>query len=122
MDALQLLLSREKVLPVQEKEVKIKRLSPKGQEPVVFSLRSLSYNRVAELKKIGGEDMKLHILLAGIKNPDLKNQELLDKYGAATPLDLLKILLLPGEIEDLSLAVERLSGYRVDTIEEIKKK
>lgn len=122
MDALQLLLSREKVLPVQEKEVKIKRLSPKGQEPVVFSLRSLSYNRVAELKKIGGEDMKLHILLAGIKSPDLKNQELLDKYGAATPLDLLKILLLPGEIEDLSLAVERLSGYRVDTIEEIKKK
>lgn len=122
MDALQLLLSREKVLPVQEKEVKIKRLSPKGQEPVVFSLRSLSYNRVAELKKIGGEDMKLHILLAGIKSPDLKNQELLDKYGAATPLHLLKILLLPGEIEDLSLAVERLSGYRVDTIEEIKKK
>lgn len=122
MDALQLLLSREKMLPVQEKEVKIKRLSPKGQEPVVFSLRSLSYNRVAELKKIGGEDMKLHILLAGIKSPDLKNQELLDKYGAATPLDLLKILLLPGEIEDLSLAVERLSGYRVDTIEEIKKK
>lgn len=48
---MQLLLSREKVLPVQEKEVKIKRLSPKGQEPVVFSLRSLSYNRVAEIKK-----------------------------------------------------------------------
>lgn len=122
MDVLQLLLSREKVLPVQEKEVKIKRLSPKGQEPVIFSLRSLSYNRVAELKKTGGEDIRLHILLAGIKSPDLKSQELLDKYGAATPLELLKILLLPGEIEDLSLAVERLSGYRVNTIEEIKKK
>lgn len=122
MDVLQLLLSREKVLPMQEKEVKIKRLSPKGQEPVIFTLRSLSYNRVAEIKKIGGEDVKLHILLAGVRSPDLKNQELLDKYGAATPLDLLKILLLPGEIEDLCMEVERLSGYRVDTIEEVKKK
>jgi hypothetical protein len=31
-------------------------------------------------------------------------------------------MLLPGEIEDISRAVELLSGYRATTIEEIKKK
>ena len=122
MDTLKLLLSREKELPVQEKEVKIKRLSRNEEEPVIFSLRSLSYNRVCEIKRIGGDDVKLHIILAGVKSPDLKNQELLDHYGAATPLELLKILLLPGEIEDLSIEIEKLSGYRTDTVEEVKKK
>lgn len=122
MDTLQLLLSREKELPVQEKDVKIKRLSPKGQEPVVFSLRSLSYSRVCDIKRIGGDDVKLHIVLAGVKSPDLKNQDLIDHYGAATPLELLKTMLLPGEIEDLCIEIEKLSGYRTDTVEEIKKK
>ena len=31
-------------------------------------------------------------------------------------------LLLPGEIEDLSREVEKLSGYRSVTIEQVKKK
>lgn len=122
MDTLQLLLAREKELPVQEKEVKIKRLSKEGEEPVIFSLRSLSYNRVGEIKRMGGEDVKLHIILAGVKSPDLKNQELLDHYGVATPLDLLRVMFLPGEIEDLCIEIEKLSGYRMDTVEEIKKK
>lgn len=34
--------------------------------------------------------------------------------------DLLALLLRPGEIADLSRAVERLCGYRRLTIEEIK--
>ena len=31
-----------------------------------------------------------------------------------------KAMLLPGEVEDLSRAVEKLCGYRANTIEEIK--
>ena len=85
-------------------------------------MRSLSYNRAAEIRRMGGDDVKLHIVLAGVKSPDLKNQELLDHYGAATPAELLKLLLLPGEIEDLCIEIEKLSGYRTDTVEEIKKK
>jgi hypothetical protein len=122
MDALQILLSRERELPVQERDVKLKRLSRKGEEPVVFTLRSLSYNRVEDIKKISGDDGKLHIVLAGVKSPDLKNQELLDHYGAATPLDLIKLMLLPGEIEDLCREIEQLSGYRTATLEVLKKK
>lgn len=121
MDALQILLAREKEIPVQEREVKMKRLSRKGEEPVVFVLRSLSYNRVEEIRKISGDDAKLHILLAGVKSPDLRNQELMDHYGAATPTDLIKLMLLPGEIEDLGREIEQLSGYRTATLEVLKK-
>lgn len=121
MNVVEILLSRDKELPVREKDVKIKRLSRKGED-VVFSLRSLSYDRVQEIRKIGGDDMSLHILLAGVTAPSLKNEELQAHYGAATPFDLVKAMLTPGEIEDLSSEIERLSGYRVATIENIKKK
>ena len=100
----------------------MKRLSRKGEEPVVFVLRSLSYNRVEEIRKISGDDAKLHILLAGVKSPDFRNQELMDHYGAATPTDLIKLMLLPGEIEDLGREIEQLSGYRTATLEVLKKK
>ena len=103
MDALQILLAREKEIPVQEREVRIKRLSRKGEEPVVFVLRSLSYNRVEEIRKIVKQFGK-------------------GAYSAATPTDLIKLMLLPGEIEDLGREIEQLSGYRTATLEVLKKK
>ncbi|MDK2811734.1 MAG: hypothetical protein PWR27_2443, partial [Petroclostridium sp.] len=68
------------------------------------------------------EDMEVHIILAGVIEPNLKSPELMTKYKAATPAEMVKKMLLPGEIIDISRAIERLSGYRTDTIEEIKKK
>ena len=65
-------------------------------------------------------DANLDILLAGCSEPDLKAPELREKYGGATPAETAKAMLLPGEIEDLARAVERLCGYRRVTIEEIK--
>ena len=44
----------------------------------------------------------------------------MEKFGGATPADTVKRMLLPGEIADLSAAVERLSGYRRMTISEVK--
>ena len=46
--------------------------------------------------------------------------ELKEKYGGATPAETVKAMLLPGEIEDLSRAVERLCGFRRITIDEVK--
>lgn len=113
-------LLKADILPSETKEFRIRRLS-KGGDEAVFTLKSLGYNRVAELKKMENE-VDIHLVLAGVVDPDLKDQRLLDKYGSATPADLLKKLLSPGEIEDLSREVERLSGYRIRTIEEVKKK
>lgn len=114
--ALDILLGGEKIEKRQEKQVKVKRLG------ITFTVQSLGYNRVAEIRKLGDERIPLHILLAGVVDPDFKNAALQEKYSAATPAELVEKLLLPGEIEDLSRTVEKLSGYRSVTIEEIKKK
>jgi hypothetical protein len=121
MNTLDLLLKANiPVLP--EKEVKIKRLSAICGEPIVFRLKALPYNRVSEITSSQKDDMNVHILLAGVIEPDLRDKNLMEKYSAVTPAELVKKLLLPGEIEDISREIERLSGYRAATIEEIKKK
>jgi hypothetical protein len=67
------------------------------------------------------QNQSLHIILAGVTSPDLKNAALLEKYQAVTPADMLKGMLLPGEIDDLALRVEQLSGYKSTVTEEVKK-
>ncbi len=119
-EALDLLLKSD-VENVREKKIKLKRLSTK-EIPFVLSIKSLNYNRVAEIKNLTGDDVPIHIMLAGVLDPDLKNQELLNKFNAVTPVEAVKKIFLPGEIEDISREIEKLSGYRVTTIEDIKKK
>lgn len=107
-----------KELPTAHFEVK--RLSALTGSPVVFTLRGLPYGKVTSIQNGNGDDMNVHILLAGCVEPDWRSQELQKKFGGVTPAETVKAALLPGEIEDLSRAVERLSGYRKTTIEEIK--
>lgn len=121
MGTLDLLLNLDPPHP-ETQTIKIKRLSRLCGEDVIFTITQLSYNRVAEIRQMNGEDACIDILLAGVTEPDLKNKALKEKYGAETPAELIKKLLLPGEIEDISRAVERLCGYRTATVEEIKKK
>ena len=105
-----------------EKDVKIKRLTKLCGADVVFKIRALPYNKVADVRKMAGEDMSIDIILAGVASPDLKDGRLLTKYKAVTPAELVKSMLLPGEIEDISREIEKLSGYRTVAIEDIKKK
>lgn len=116
------LLLKADIPDLPEKEYKQKRLSAICGGPVIFKIRALPYNRAAELTASQKDDLNVHIVLAGTVEPNLKDKELLTKYNAATPAELVKKMLLPGEIEDLSRAIEILSGYRIVTIEEIKKK
>lgn len=121
-DTLDLLLRGELKKP-EMKEIKIRRLSEQLGEDVVFKIRALTYAQVADIKDRNQDDSAaLSILLAGVVNPDLRSKELMDKFKVYTPPDMLKELLLPGEIEDLAREIEKLSGYRSVTIEEIKKK
>ena len=98
---------------------KIKRLSKLLGEDVVFTIRALPYGRVKDIQGMA-EDAEISIVLAGVTEPELKDPALQEKFGGPTPAEMLKGMLLPGEIADLSLAIERLSGYRRSTIEEIK--
>lgn len=105
----------QKNLPTARYE--IKRLSRALKEPVVLELRALPYGKAQELRELE-RDQDVHILLAGCE--ELKAPELQAKFGGATPAETVKAMLLPGEIADLSRAVERLSGFRQNTIREIK--
>ena len=102
-------------LPTAKYEVK--RLSRLLKEPVVLELRGLPYGKAQELRNMA-VDQDVHILLAGCA--ELKDPALMEKFGGPTPADAVKAMFLPGEIVDLSRAVERLTGYRRDTIREIK--
>ena len=102
----------------QEKQFRLPRLGTEEQ-PVIFTLRALPYGRVQELQEMD-KDVSVHILLAGCADPNLKDPALQEKFGAATPVDAVKCLLLPGEIDDLSREVEKLCGYRRRTIDEVK--
>ena len=95
----------------------ISRLSEAAGAPVVFTLRALPYGKAQELREMT-TDQEIHILLAGC--PELRDAGLRDKFGGATPAETVKAMFLPGEITELSRAVERLSGFRQNTIREIK--
>ncbi len=105
----------QKNLPTARYE--IKRLSRALGEPVAVELRALPYGKAEQLREMEHEQ-EIHILLAGCE--ELRDEGLSAKFGGATPAETVKAMLLPGEIADLSRAVERLSGYRQNTIREIK--
>ena len=120
-DTLELLLKCN-TAELPKKELRMKRLSEAAGGDVVFSIQAINFNEGSEIKGRKSEDIPLFVILEGVVSPDLKNAELMKKYKAATPIEMLKELLLPGEIEDLSREIETLSGYRGSTVEEIKKK
>ena len=115
------LMLRPEIAAVKEAvpraKYEVKRLSKLVGEKVVLELQGLPYAKTQELKDAGA-DQEVLILLAGC--PDLKDPALANKFGGATPAETVKNMLLPGEIADLSRAVERLCGYRKVTISEVK--
>lgn len=94
---------------------------PEDERPkVVFHLRALPYGRVQELKRFDSGNLEINILLEGCVSPDLTDQRFVDRFGGGVAAETVQRMLLPGEITDLSNAIERLTGYRRMTINEIK--
>jgi len=107
----------EKDLPTAR--YKVDRLSALAGHDVVFTLRALPYGKAHDMERFT-QDADVNILLAGCVDPNLKDERLQEKFGGATPADVVKKMLLAGEIADLSQAIEKLSGYRRMTISEVK--
>ena len=117
-----LLKADKEKFKVADKKINIKRLSEELGEEVVFTIKQLSLDKINELRETNSENVTTHMVIEAIKEPSFKSKELMDKYDAITPVDLMNKILLPGEIEELSLLVSKMNGYRKDNIEEIKKK
>lgn len=115
---------------VPEQDYKVIRLSSELGQDVIFRLRALPYSTVAALR--GDQNLDISAVLGGVVSPDFKDVRLAAKYGllkegepwgahGVTPPELVQAMLLPGEIAAISLAVQKLSGYSVTSIEEVKK-
>ena len=108
-----------KALP--EKRMEVKRLSELAGEPVVFTLRALSYREIRDIQDKRREDQAVSAVLYACKDPDWRDQRLLSAVsGAAAPLDVIKARLTPGEIDELYVEIQKLSGYMTRTLREVK--
>lgn len=131
-NALSLLLnSKMDVMELPKKSIEIPRLSQAFGEKMTFTIRALNnkeFKNIQDLaikfdKKDTDIDTSLvqsMILIEGIVEPSLKDKELRDRFGVATPIDLLEKLLLPGEILHLYNQISELSGFGDDSIVQIK--
>jgi hypothetical protein len=130
MGTLDLLLKLDQTkLKRPTKEVEIKRLSAITDEKVVFVCEALTADEMAGIQEmvldVKGQDvdvseMQVLTVLAGVKEPSFKDQKLLSYYNAPTPKELLRKLLLPGEIAALYNNISELSGYGDGAVQEVK--
>ena len=108
-----------KALP--EKRMAVKRLSELAGEPVIFTLRALSYKEIRDIQDKRREDQAVSAVLYACKDPDWRDQRLLSAVsGAVTPLDVIQARLSPGEIDELYVEIQKLSGYINRTLREVK--
>ncbi|MEG0780200.1 MAG: hypothetical protein RR426_06310 [Oscillospiraceae bacterium] len=122
-EVLNLLLRSElpdtrKVLPT--KQFRVTRLSELTGADVVFTLRGLSYDKVREIQQ-KDRDPALYMVLEGCESPNFRDPALLDAgRGIVTPLDAIRARLSAGEIDEISVEVQKLSGYLRKTLSELK--
>ena len=108
-----------KVLP--EKRVEVKRLSELAGEPVIFTLRALTYDETRNIQDKPREDQAAAAVLYGCKDPNWRDKLFLDSTnGAVTPVDVLKARLTAGEFDELYIEIQKLSGYLRRTLADVK--
>lgn len=128
MNTLELLMGMdlEKITAPPTKKVRIGRLSKIAGADFDVTIRAISGRRLTSLtgrmaKSDGGVDFdrvfdaNVRIVLAGIVDPDVKDKELLERFHAATPADLVETLFNGGEIIQLADEIRTLSGYGEDS-------
>lgn len=130
MSTLDLLLGLDPAkLKRPSKQVELTRLSEAAGEKVVFSIQALTLSEEEEISEIsdrGGEKdpvaVRIFTVLKGVTAPDLKAAKLLERYGAATPKELLESgrLLQSGEIAHLYSQISELSGYSENAVADLK--
>lgn len=114
-----------------EAEMEIKRLSKIYNQPFVITFRAIKPDEEEEIQKdcmtitkdgveIDSSRMKYLTVARCLINPDIRNKELQQKFSASNHIELLKKLLLIGEVTAVYDEVQVLSGYGKDRVEEVK--
>ena len=118
---------------VPNKEVVIsKRFKDKNGDPIPFEIKPIPTSKIRKLRKsamryINGKvNVDVDVLnqlmvIESLVYPDLKNEDLQQKFGVMGEEDLLDAMLLPGEFDDLTTQVTELCGYNgAELVEEAK--
>ena len=85
-----------------------------------------SYKAAQRLKTILGDvmdpkDIPVQEILEGCSDPNFRDEKLLrPEKGIVTPADVVTSMLNPGEIKAIAFEIDRLTGYRQQTIQEVK--
>ena len=136
VNALDLLLGGDTdKIKLPTKRIEITRLSEVYGSPFYVTLQGVSASKWEELQdmalKIQGKDLDIDTNLLQIfvvmesvlddsGKPLFKNKELMMKFGSPTPKELIKKILLSGEIVSIYGAVSDISGFKDSSIEEVK--
>lgn len=96
-------------LPPETKKVHLPRLG------LTVTLREISYDALQSCRN--GADAHFHYLLKSAVEPDFKDAAWYrEKMGCPTPVDAMKKLLRPGEVERLCRVADTLNGYGADSV------
>lgn len=117
------------------KEMEILRLSQVYGKPFVITVSALSPDRYEEVQdmavSIKGKDadieismLQILVVLEGVLDPTgkplFKNKDLMAKFKVKTPKELIRKMLLSGEIANIYQVVSDLSGFGDEAIKEVK--
>jgi Phage XkdN-like protein. len=104
-----------------EKKITVNRLTKELKADAVFTLRGISYNKVQEIQAMDRKEIEIQEILEGCVDPNFRDPKMLSpEKGIATPADAVTALLNPGEIKAIAFEIDRLTGYRQETIREVK--
>jgi hypothetical protein len=117
------------------KNMEIKRLSEVFGAPFVITVSALSPDRYEEVQdmavSVNGKDADIEIsllqvlvVMEGVMDPNgkpmFKNKDLMAKFKASTPKELVRKLLLSGEIATIYGEIASLSGFGEGSVTEVK--
>lgn len=117
------------------KQIEIKRLSELYGDPFYVTVQALSASKWEEVQdmalKIEGKDvdvdtnlLQIFVVLESTLDEHgkhlFKNMDLVKHFGCVTPKDLVKKLLLSGEIVSIYREVSDLSGFGDESVTEVK--
>lgn len=133
MNTLELLLKADTdQFKLPTRKVEIPRLTALFNGQAVFTCQALSpakYNEIqqaaadfsrGQIQEVDMGEVQMATVLAGVTDPNFKDKELMAHFKAPTPAELVKKLLLPGEIVTLFNVISEISGFGDDVVKEIK--
>lgn len=113
----------EEIKEMPRAEITIPRLVEKFGEPIIVqAIGTDKLNEIQEMNNSSGKAGKhstkakddlaatLDIVVEGTVDPNFRDSRLLEKFHTPDPADIIKAILLPGEIQQISMKILELCG------------